>query len=86
MTGAEFENKYQDVLLTFSGYYKYQFNFSGVAPDGVSIIATYGGNSDDIYKFEVGANEERVLGSIYDSWHMVQAYKNKEQIFSHSDY
>lgn len=53
MTKEEVLEKYGDVPLRFSSYYKYSFRFSGLAEDGVKIFASIGGNADDIYRWEI---------------------------------
>lgn len=55
MTRQEFYEKYGDVLVTFSSYWKYSFGFSAALPDGSAISVSVGGHADDIYRFEVTA-------------------------------
>ena len=64
MTSEEFYEKYGDVKVKFSGYYKYTFTYTGKLPDGVEIVVGYGGNADDIYRHNVGANCEETVSSI----------------------
>lgn len=52
----EFIEKYGDVEVKFSRYYKYTFSFSGKTEDGANIHVSYGGNHDDIYRFGVEAD------------------------------
>ena len=72
MTRNEFMDKYGDVVVTFSNYYKYTFNYKAELPDGSLLVVSYGGNSEDIYRHEVGANSPEVVktlapyaGSVY---------------------
>lgn len=65
MTQEEFYEKYGDVKVKFSDYYKYTFNFVGELPDGGKISVGCGGNSDDIYKFDVSADNEESVGGLY---------------------
>jgi len=51
--------KYLDVPLKFSHYYKYVFQFEGKHEDGTEIILQQGGTSEDIYRFEVTATEQK---------------------------
>ena len=53
ITKAQAEELYGEVPLYFTAYYKYVFTYAGEAPDGVKIVLSYGGDSDDIYRFEV---------------------------------
>jgi hypothetical protein len=72
MTRQEFYDKYGDVKVKFTNYFKYTFTYSALLPDGKLLTVGYGGDSADIYRHEVGAdNEESVItlqpykGSIY---------------------
>lgn len=65
MTREEFCEKYGDVKVKFSDYYKYTFNYTGELPDGGTISVGYGGNFDDIYRHEVVANVEQTISSLY---------------------
>lgn len=53
MTYDEFIEKYGDVVVTFSSYYKYRFRYSGVLKNGCTIIVEIGGDANDIYRMEV---------------------------------
>lgn len=57
--------KYPNVELSFSHYYKYEFQFSGwhYEPEnvGIEIDVWYGGNSDDIYRFTVTTEPRKVV-------------------------
>lgn len=61
---TEFLEKYSDVLVTFSSYYKYQFTYNGVMPDGFTLICQKGGDTDSIYRLEVN-NEPISLGELW---------------------
>lgn len=86
LTTEEFEKAYGDVELTFSSYYKFAFTFSGTAPDGVTITADLGGNSDDIYRESIDNNEKRKVGVICQTWRKVQAFRGEDLIFNYDDY
>lgn len=73
MTREEFIEKYGDVKVKFSNYYKYTFTYTGTLPDGGKISICDGGNSDDIYRYEVVPDREEKVsfihpfsGSVYD--------------------
>lgn len=53
MTKQKFYEKYKDVDFYFSHYYKYTFTFKGDY-EGKEVFIGVGGNSDEIYRFEVG--------------------------------
>lgn len=64
MTRQEFYEKYGNVKVKFSSYYKYTFAFNAVLPDGGIITCECGGNHDDIYRFEVAAGAEDTIRSL----------------------
>ena len=57
MTQEQIIEKYGDVVLDFTHYYKYVFYYIGTAEDGTTIFADFGGNGDDIYRAEFGPKE-----------------------------
>jgi len=65
MTRKEFYEKYGDVKVKFSSYYKYTFTYTGTLPDGGRISVDYGANADDIYRFEVGADCEEIIKFLF---------------------
>ena len=56
ITKKEFIEKYGDIKLRFSYYYKYTFHF--VSEDIKGLIGYIGGCSDDIYRTSISYNEE----------------------------
>jgi hypothetical protein len=64
MTRKEFIEKYADVKVKFSEYYKYTFTYTGSLPDGGKISVDYGGNGDDIYRHDVSADKEETVDSL----------------------
>jgi hypothetical protein len=87
MTKQEFFAQYGEVALKFSSYYKYEFYFEGVAPDGTLIVTRYGdGDSSTIYRFSVDAINEvwRVSGAL--QWYSIYAKKDGESIFVFETY
>jgi hypothetical protein len=53
MNKDEVMAKYGDVPMTFTSYYKYSFSFAGQSEDGTFVSCSFGGDSDEIYRFEV---------------------------------
>jgi hypothetical protein len=53
MTEEQVMERYGELPLKFSAYYKYRFTYEAVAPDGNLVIASIGGSADDIYRHEV---------------------------------
>jgi hypothetical protein len=84
MTKEDFIEKYGEVKVKFSSYYKYTFSFSGELSDGGKICVSYGGCSDDIYRYEVSADYEETVKSVYPCSGSV--YKDGEEIDSFYDY
>lgn len=64
MTKEEFYDKYGDVKVKFANYYKYTFTYEATLPDGKLLTCGYGGNSDDIYRHEVGTDQEETVNSL----------------------
>lgn len=53
LTYDEMIEKYGDVEVVFSSYYKFSFTFRN---ETKHISVTVGGMADDVYKFEVGSD------------------------------
>ena len=69
---------FKDVHLTFDHYYKYMFAFIGhvTLSEKYKIVAQYGGNHDDIYKFEVDIHDPLSFGKLgLESFSFVEIYK-----------
>ena len=49
----QFMEMYGDTMMSFVSYYKYTFHFTGKTADGKTINASYGGSSEDIYRYDV---------------------------------
>jgi hypothetical protein len=64
VTQQEFIEKYGEVEVKFHSYYKYSFMFKGVTDDGDTIFVSVGGDSDYIYRLEVGANTIETVGNL----------------------
>lgn len=63
MTKQEFMNKYGDVDVKFSSYYKYTFTFTGEFDGGV-VLVEVGGGSSDIYRMEVCSGLSESVGGL----------------------
>lgn len=84
ITRAEFYEKYGDVEVTFSHYYKFTFSFSGDASDGSRVCVDVGGNSDDIYRFDVSAGDAQTVLSLRP--YCGRVTKDGEEVESFYDY
>ena len=73
MNREEFFEKYGDVKVKFSSYYKYSFKFSN---EELNIIIYLGGTSEDIYRFEVKANKEYAITELDP----ISAYVDNQKI------
>lgn len=67
-TKKEFIEQHKDVIVSFSSYYKYKFYFTATIgepkkPTGTLTLG-YGGDSSDIYRFEVGATDAYTVGDM----------------------
>lgn len=67
LTLEDVVNKYGDCKVKFSSYYKYNFTFKGKFGDLV-ILARYGGDSGDIYKFDVDVDREEIIKYLDANW------------------
>ncbi len=65
MTKEEFIEKYGNVKVKFSNYYKYTFDYTGDLPDGNVIFVSCGGNADEIYEHDVSPDMEKTVSSVY---------------------
>lgn len=85
LTAQEATEKYGDIPLKFSRYYKYVFSFCGERGD-VHIHAAFGGNSGDIYRYEVDADAPQNLADIEANWHSVTITDAGEKVFDYCDF
>jgi len=60
----EFIDKYGQVKVKFSSYYKYSFSFSN---EEMNLSVSVGGNHDDIYRMEVEADKEYTISELEPS-------------------
>ena len=65
MTKEEFYEKYGQVVVKFSYYYKYTFIFTGTLEDGSKISVKYGGDSGEIYGYELANDEETTIEKLW---------------------
>jgi len=67
LTKEQVEELYGEVPLLFDSYYKYSFTYVGEADDGIEIVMSYGGQSDDVYRYTVGRDTPQFLIDGYTS-------------------
>ena len=84
MKREEFIDKYGDVEVTFSSYYKYTFTYSAKIDDGKKLTAHYGGDADEIYKTSVASGEKVKIKDLYP--YAAEIYKGRKEIESFYDY
>lgn len=80
MTKEEIMATYGDVPLRFKHYYKYSFNFEGVAPDGAIVGLSVGGDAGAIYRYSVSPEKVETLKN--DNWHAAAVDKDKTNIWN----
>ena len=74
LTEEEFIDKYSEVEVTFDSYYKYAFTYVGYTePDGLQVEVSYGGDSSQIYRFELKAGHTVKLGKTAMSFYRGEA-------------
>ena len=85
LTKEEVLEKFKDVELKFSRYYKYTFTFEGKCGD-YTISMGIGGNAGDIYRYEVTADATETIGNgCYI--HLIVLHKDQvESVFEEWDY
>lgn len=71
---------YGDLPLKFASYYKYSFIFNAVSPDGVMVSASIGGDSDEIYRYEVKPDSTTTLKA--NEWKYAYVGRNGEELWS----
>lgn len=57
MNKEEFIEKYGEVKVKFDFYFKYTFYFKGILENGNSILCSFGGTADSIFKFGISSEE-----------------------------
>jgi hypothetical protein len=53
----QIEREYGNVSMRFMYYFSYTFWFSGTTENGGRVTATYGGDPDDLYNYEVSGGD-----------------------------
>jgi hypothetical protein len=84
LTKEQFLDRYGDVLVQFSSYYKYSFSYRGVAMDGTVVVVNSGGDTSSIYRTFVSA-DDIISVSVVDPYDGI-ASKDGETIASFYDY
>lgn len=77
-----YNNNYKDIKVKFSSYYKYSFGFSG-ENDNIKIYISFGGTADDIYRFDVHADELCGLGpfeKLSDNWNYINITRKSDNL------
>ncbi len=74
---------YGNVKLKFVSYWKYTFSFTGVAESGDQVTIDYGGNSDNIYRFDVTADKEITLKEFHENegFDFGSSYKDGQELY-----
>ena len=83
MERKKFLEKYGNVMVKFDEYYKYVFTFSAEIEEGI-ISVSVGGNSEEIYRFSVSANEECSISSLGPFEGSI--YKDGQEVTGFYDY
>ena len=85
MNGEQFCEKYGEVKVKFSGYYKFVFSYSADLSDTKRLICRIGGNTEDIYRLEVNPDDEKTVdslgpfaGAIYENGEEIEGFYEYE--------
>ena len=65
LTSDEFYDKYGDVKVKFSSYYKHTFTYCAVLESGNKIFAHCGGDHESIYRHDVAVDVEKSIASLF---------------------
>jgi hypothetical protein len=84
MTKEQIYEKYGNVKLKFSSYYKYSFGFAGITEDGERVYASIGGDSDEVYRLDVDADTEETLKTLEPN--IIRISKGKKTIADWSEW
>jgi hypothetical protein len=84
MTRQEFYEKYGDVEVTFSHYYKYTFTYTADLPGGGNLSCDYGGNHDEIYRFDMSATDKEKIKDLEP--YAGRVYIDGDEVDSFYDY
>ena len=64
LSREQFYEKYGRIEVKFNSYYKFDFIFVGETPEGYKISVSYGGNAEEIYRYELSYNQTGTVESI----------------------
>lgn len=84
-THEEIIEKYGEVELSFSSYYKYSFTFS-YKRDDVEITGSVGGDSDGIYRYELRWDTKKKVKDYRDELNWLSIKEKGEEVFRYTDY
>tara|TARA_B110000008_G_C16896720_1_gene535049 strand:+ start:262 stop:516 length:255 start_codon:yes stop_codon:yes gene_type:complete len=84
MKKQEVLEKYKAVKLKFNSYYKFSFAFEGKSDDGCTVLASIGGDSDDIYRLDIYASKEETLSTLDPNY--IKVTKGNDTLFEWDDY
>ena len=66
---TDFKEKYGDLEVQFSHYYKYVFTYEGRTETGEFVSISLGGSADDIYRLDVVASDTLLVKEFEDPYH-----------------
>ena len=76
--------KYGEIELSFSSYYKYCFSFIYKNED-LTISGYYGGNDGDIYRYSLNFDTKIKVKDYQDSLNSLRITKGDELVFEYLD-
>jgi hypothetical protein len=79
LTGDQVNEMFKEAKVVFRSYWKYVFTFEGEQL-GYEIIVRYGGNSEDIYRYDVDDNPV-TFNSVQDWDEVVIKSSKGEEVF-----
>jgi len=84
-TKEEIIEKFGEIELSFSSYYKYSFNYS-YKDEVIDIYGFFGGGSDYIYRYDCSPDKKVKVKDYGNELMELVIKENGEVVFEYSDY
>lgn len=85
ITKEQVIKQYGGVELEFSSYYRYTFHYKKELDDGTLIFGSYGGSSEDIYRYDVSKDSVVKVSYFENSLTYMEIVKDGTILFKYSD-
>ena len=85
MTKEQVLEQFGDVVMKFTSYYKYTFSFEA-EQDGLVFLGWFGGDADDIYRYEITVDSVMLVKDFEDQLHRLYIGKGEDRLFEYPDF